>query len=662
MVKVNRNEASMPYLRFVAAVILILLLAPFLTACGNKKPTAKITSPTGERVVFVREPIAFQGEGKDPEGKSVSYRWDFADGTTSTSRDPTHSYLKSGKYQVSLAVNDGKLDSDPVTVLIVVKERPVQEEIIRISRMQKAICLVKAGVWVDPMEMDLESLCSDFKPEDIPELCKMTREELQLVCLNYWRSALGLPEQCIMEARQQGGVTSYKASELQVELINALHKYQQTLEKVRKAGANVEPENLAEPRTSITALSQSVAAWEGFCRSFVKDKGEVQWSGGSGSEEPRGEDVERREGVEQLTFSAWGYLSLFRALYPAFSLEKALSDEWFTKQQFMEFVSSDDVASMTTIISDVLTFINASVSMIESGDLTVEALTGMVSNDISVSLQDNPELTESAAEFLTEHGAGEVTVPSDVNEIADGMAEDLVNEMTRGEKSLCKELTAAGIGVECRLFPKVFSSLPTLLNCVHPFYWIRSSEPRLAQLTFSAFGHLSLFKALYPGFSLQQALSEGLFTEQQFADYVSSDEVAAMSGIVCDAVGFITARTRKIKHTERAIEAIQTEVAKQISLALQAKLGLIESSVEFLTEHEVGEVTVPSDVDEIADGMAEDIINEMTQGGASLCQELIAAGVEAECWHFTEVISRPSPWPLLVLVILALVLVGAALI
>jgi len=49
----------------------------------------------------------FSSEGSyDPEGTSISYEWDFDDGTKSLAANPTHTFLKPGNYEVVLYVWD----------------------------------------------------------------------------------------------------------------------------------------------------------------------------------------------------------------------------------------------------------------------------------------------------------------------------------------------------------------------------------------------------------------------------------------------------------------------------------------------------------------------------------------------------------------------------
>ena len=52
--------------------------------------------------------VNFSSAGSsDPEGKPLTYSWNFGDNTTSTAANPTHTYNIAGPYQVRLTVSDG---------------------------------------------------------------------------------------------------------------------------------------------------------------------------------------------------------------------------------------------------------------------------------------------------------------------------------------------------------------------------------------------------------------------------------------------------------------------------------------------------------------------------------------------------------------------------
>jgi PKD repeat protein len=70
----------------------------------NTPPTASFTyspsSPTTDDL------IQFTDKSTDSDGSVVSWSWDFGDGTTSTSQNPTHQYFSAGTYTVTLTVTD----------------------------------------------------------------------------------------------------------------------------------------------------------------------------------------------------------------------------------------------------------------------------------------------------------------------------------------------------------------------------------------------------------------------------------------------------------------------------------------------------------------------------------------------------------------------------
>ena len=71
----------------------------------------------------VNDSITFDASGcSDADGTIVSYIWDFGDGDTSTSQNPTHTYNQEGAYTVTLTVtdDDGLTDITRVNIAEVV--------------------------------------------------------------------------------------------------------------------------------------------------------------------------------------------------------------------------------------------------------------------------------------------------------------------------------------------------------------------------------------------------------------------------------------------------------------------------------------------------------------------------------------------------------------
>jgi len=81
-------------------------------APANTPPIADVGGPySGEAGTTI---IQFDGSGSsDSDGNTLSYAWDFGDGSTATGVMPTYTYPNAGNFEVRLVVNDGQVDSDP---------------------------------------------------------------------------------------------------------------------------------------------------------------------------------------------------------------------------------------------------------------------------------------------------------------------------------------------------------------------------------------------------------------------------------------------------------------------------------------------------------------------------------------------------------------------
>ena len=87
----------------------------------NDPPVAKITLSNSAEV---EQKISFDGSGSyDPDSDQLSYLWDFGNGDSSTSENPSYSYKSTGTYFVTLKVSDAEY-SDTATASIKIKEKP----------------------------------------------------------------------------------------------------------------------------------------------------------------------------------------------------------------------------------------------------------------------------------------------------------------------------------------------------------------------------------------------------------------------------------------------------------------------------------------------------------------------------------------------------------
>lgn len=88
----------------------------------NIPPTASFMFSPSEPMVGVD--VQFTDESTDPEGKLTSWLWNFGDGYTSTTRNPTHKYQSEGAYNVTLSVTDDEGETNTISKTITIKGQP----------------------------------------------------------------------------------------------------------------------------------------------------------------------------------------------------------------------------------------------------------------------------------------------------------------------------------------------------------------------------------------------------------------------------------------------------------------------------------------------------------------------------------------------------------
>lgn len=86
----------------------------------NNPPVANANGP----YVGIEDiPVTFDGSGSiDADNDTLTYQWDFGDGSNGTGVNPSHTYKAGGTYTVTLIVNDGKVDSAPSTTTATITE------------------------------------------------------------------------------------------------------------------------------------------------------------------------------------------------------------------------------------------------------------------------------------------------------------------------------------------------------------------------------------------------------------------------------------------------------------------------------------------------------------------------------------------------------------
>jgi PKD repeat protein len=97
---------------------------------GNQPPVA---DPNGPYTGMVGVAVAFDGSASnDPDGRIISYSWDFGDGATGSGMNPPHTYASAGVYNVTLTVMDdagatGSLGTTAEIMAAPVNQPPVSD-------------------------------------------------------------------------------------------------------------------------------------------------------------------------------------------------------------------------------------------------------------------------------------------------------------------------------------------------------------------------------------------------------------------------------------------------------------------------------------------------------------------------------------------------------
>jgi len=88
----------------------------------NTPPTATASANITEGEVNLT--VAFTGEGVDPDGENLKFKWDFDDGETSDEQSPEHTFTLPGVYNVRFTVTDVNLSAVSIEINITALEPP----------------------------------------------------------------------------------------------------------------------------------------------------------------------------------------------------------------------------------------------------------------------------------------------------------------------------------------------------------------------------------------------------------------------------------------------------------------------------------------------------------------------------------------------------------
>jgi PKD repeat protein len=94
----------------------------------NKAPQVQISGMSPGNTGNTDTKFSFFSNASDPDGDTLVYEWDFADGSSSTTKNVTHTYSSPGTYQVRLCVSDGVASREVKISVRVVAEGEVIPE------------------------------------------------------------------------------------------------------------------------------------------------------------------------------------------------------------------------------------------------------------------------------------------------------------------------------------------------------------------------------------------------------------------------------------------------------------------------------------------------------------------------------------------------------
>ena len=144
----------------------------------NRPPVARAGGPYSG---FVTVPLAFDGSASsDPDGQTLTYRWQFGDGGEAVGAAAAHSYAQAGEYSVVLTVEDGELDGSETTSALIASALEANayttpaDRTIRLQSAKPAWCAhlePRAGSF-SPASIELTTVRLVYGGKEIPAQSK----------------------------------------------------------------------------------------------------------------------------------------------------------------------------------------------------------------------------------------------------------------------------------------------------------------------------------------------------------------------------------------------------------------------------------------------------------------------------------------------------------
>lgn len=96
---------------------------------GNDPPTFSSPPSAMPEVADVGAPVSLATQASDPNGDSLTYTWDFGDGTSGSGSNVSHAFAAEGQYLASVTVSDGRGGEVSGTVQVTVRDSSVDNDL-----------------------------------------------------------------------------------------------------------------------------------------------------------------------------------------------------------------------------------------------------------------------------------------------------------------------------------------------------------------------------------------------------------------------------------------------------------------------------------------------------------------------------------------------------
>lgn len=139
-------------------------------ATANKKPLVTVDASVQSGTAPL--PVDFSANGSDSDGTVVRYYWSFGDGQTSTSNNPSHTYVSAGTYTAKVTATDNDGATASASIVITVTNPSSSGR----SQLKVLTWNVHKGVGTDN-ERNLDRFVNwiDLLDADLVELCEIVR-------------------------------------------------------------------------------------------------------------------------------------------------------------------------------------------------------------------------------------------------------------------------------------------------------------------------------------------------------------------------------------------------------------------------------------------------------------------------------------------------------